>query len=249
MGELVRLSASEESFVQSLLKGKKHSLAELVPEDIDAREALTNIRESTGALRKLGRATSVIGAYLGKVMAIVAKRPEIWEKAGYASFSEFESKEILDKIGRGTGWNYRSVAEAFPGLSLDEISSMKTTNLIRAAKVVKATGATESQKKKILENINMPVEEFTEWIENQSGLSSKGDTSTASITLIGSAAQVEELKAWLNDKGFREWAGTENPLGMVLAAIQEATTQFASVEAEQEENVVHSGQPREGDGW
>ena len=243
--ELVKLSSAEEDLASAILKQRKISISESVPEDIDARECLANIKSCTSALRKLNGATSLIGAYLGRHMAIMARRPEIFEAAGYTSLDEYEKAEILDKIGHGTVWNYKAVSEAFPSIELGRITKIRTGNLIRAAKVCK--DASDSQKAKVLDKAEeLPLKEFKVWIEEKSGLSGKGATSGASFPLMGSEEQISELKEFLADKRFRAFAETDQPVAMLLAAIKDSASDWPLLD---DDEPVHDGQePQEG-GW
>jgi hypothetical protein len=242
--QLITLTASEEDLASVILKQRKISLSESVPQDIEPRECLANIKSCTSALKKLGGATRLIGAYLGQHMAIMAKRPEIYEAAGYSSLDAYEKAEILDKIGHGTVWNYKLIAERFPNLELGRISKIRTDNLLTAAKICK--DASDSQKSKILDKAEeLPVEEFREWVEQKSGLSGKGETTGATFPLMGSTAEITELKEWLADSGLIEWAGTDKPVGIILAAIQSATSEFTSPAKEPE--VIQTGQTPAGE--
>ena len=243
--ELVKLE--DDSFIATVMRRKKRSLTEAVPEDIEPREALANIKECVSSLNKLGNATSVVGAILGQHMAIMARRPEIYEAAGYASLREFEQAEIVDKISHGSVWNFKTIAETFPEEPVERILEIGSTNLVKAARVCKSIEASPSQKKKILEKAaELNTAQFTHWVEQRSGVSAPGETSTDNFLLIGSSAQIAQLKEALADQGFVEWAGTNQPIGMLLAAIQEATSVFTSPATEAPE-VIQSGAEEERD--
>jgi hypothetical protein len=241
--DLVKLA--DDSFLAAVLKRKKRSLLETVPEDIEPREALANIKECVASLNKLGNTTSVIGAILGAHMALAAKRPEIYEAAGYPSLREFEKAEIVDKVSHGSAWNYKLVAEQFPQSSVEEVLQIGSTNMLRAARVCKSTDASPAQKKKILEKAaELNTEKFKEWVEEKSGLSAPGETSTDSFQLIGSAAQITELKEHLAEPQFKEFAQSDTPIGMVLAAIQESKDLWPKAEGK-----IQTGAPEGEGGW
>lgn len=238
--ELVK-SLADDSFLASVLRRKKRSLTEAVPADIDPREALANIKECVSSLNRLGNATSVVGAILGAHMAVVAKRPEIYEAAGYESLKSFEQAEIISKVSHGSVYNYKAIHEAFPEITIQEVLDTGSTNLVRAARVVKSIGdASPSQKRKILDKAaELDTGAFTDWLETKSGVAGKGDTTTDSFLLIGSSAQIAELKQWLADSGLTDWAGTDQPVEVVLRAIQAATAEFTSPAAEE----IQTGAP------
>ncbi len=121
---------------------------------------------------------------------------------------------------------------------------------MRAARVCKSSGASASQKKKILEKAaELNTAQFTDWIETKSGVAGKGDTTTDSFTLIGTSAQIGELKAWLAEQDLIEWAGVDTPIGIVLAALQSATTEFKAAAAEESAEEIQVGAPDVEEGW
>jgi hypothetical protein len=241
------LKIDDDSLIARALKpaGKKRSLTETVPEDIEPREALANIKECVSNLNKLGNATSVVGAILGKHMAIMAKRPEIYEAAGYDSLKAFEQAEIVGKISHGSVFNYKLIAEQFPEMPVEQVLETGSTNLVRAARVCKSIEASPAQKKKILEKATeLNTQAFTEWIEKKSGVSEPGATTTDSYLLIGTSAQITELKEHLAEPQFKEFAQTDTAVGMVLAAIQESRDLWPK-----DQKKVQSGAQEEGGGW
>ncbi len=219
--ELVK-ALPDDSFLASVLRRKKRSLTETVPPDIDPREALANIKECVTSLNKLGNATSVVGAILGAHMAVVAKRPEIYEAAGYDSLTAFEKAEIIDKVSHGSVYNYKLIAEVFPDTPIEEVLQIGSTNMVRAARTCNSIEASPAQKKKILEKAaEMNTAVFKEDMEKLLG-GGKGSTDTDSLTLIGPANEIADLKEDFAEPRFHEFAGSTTPLGMVRAAVDES---------------------------
>ena len=231
----------DDSFLASVLRKKKRSLLESVPDDIDPREALANIKECVGALNKLGNATSFVGAMLGAHMAVVAKRPEIYEAAGYDSLCAFEEGEIISKVSHGSVYNYKLIAEQFPETPVETVLEIGSTNMVKAAQLCKSIAASPAQKKAVLEKASeLNTAGFKAHVETITG---KGATTTESFPLIGPGDKIAELKEHLADPRFIEFAGASSPLEMILAAIEESS----SVWPHEEEKPLQTGTP--GDGW
>jgi hypothetical protein len=241
--DLVKIG--DDSFLASVMKKRKRSLTETVPQDIEPREALANIKECVASLNKLGNATSVVGAILGQHMAIMAKRPEILGASGYETLHEFEEKEIQGKLSHGNIWNWKAIASAFPEEPIERVLEIGSTNLIKAARVCKQIDASPSQKKKILDKAaELNTAEFTGWLEKKSGIVSPGDTTTDKFELFGSSAEIAELKEHLADGRLVELAGDTRPIRVVLAALASFTTEETGVPVN---GAVQSGADDEGD--
>jgi hypothetical protein len=212
-------------------RGKKLSLAETVPEDIDPREALANIKALVGGIKRAGGVLNTMGALLGAHMAVAAKRPEIYEKAGYKSLREFEKAEIIDKVSHGSVWNYKGIAEAFPEATIEQVLQTGSTNLIKAVRAVKSIKASPAQSRKIFDKAGeMNTTDFAGWLQKSTGVSS-GDTSLASFELIGPANEIADLKEDFAEPRFQEFAGCTTPLGMVRAAVDESKDLWPKNEA------------------
>lgn len=236
--QLSRVS-NNDVLIAEILKHGSEALSEAVPDDIAADLALANVSRCTNALGALGKATSLIGAWLGRHMAVIATRPDIYEAAGYTSANDYEKGEIIGKISHGALWTYRAIAVAFPQLAVDEVVSIGSTNLGRAALVCKRIGANEKQREQILvEAAKRDTKAFKQYLEQESGLCSNGETSTASFEIIGSAAEIGEIKALLADEGLIAKVGLGSPraIDIILAALQ-------SFSAEEVPEVDQDGQP------
>ena len=234
----------DDSFLTTIKKRRKKSLTETVPDDIDPREALANIKECVMYLGELGNATSAVGAILGRHMAIAAKRPEIYEAAGYDSLKAFEQAEIIDKVSHGSVWSYKAINEAFPDITIEQVLTTGSTNLLRAARVCKSIDASPSQRKKILDKAGeLNTAQFTVEMEKITG---KGSTTTDSFLLIGSSADLAMLKEDLADPHIEEVTGATTPLGKILAALAMLKAEELPPQANEE---IQVGAPDVEEGW
>lgn len=235
---LLKWSNNEDEFIRDILKDKQLTLDTVIPDEMDIREVLSGIKACVSVVGKLDRARDMVGPLLGRFMSLVAKRPEIYERAGYDSLDAFEKGEILEKIGHGTVWEYRKIYEAIPNLPMDQYAVIGKGKLSDIAEVCRTTHATEGQTRQLLEKAvepNMTRKKFRTFLEGESGLASKGDLSGATYPLNGSAAQVTELREFLADARFVAFAESDQPITMLLRAIHESSTEWPLLDEEPKE--------------
>lgn len=233
--QLLKWSSNEDEFIRDILKDKQLTLEAVIPDEMDIREVLAGIKACVSVVGKLDRAKDRVGPLLGRFMSLVAKRPEIYEKAGYDSLDSFEKGEILEKIGHGTVWEYRKIYEAIPSLSMDQYAVIGKGKLLDIARVCRTTKATDGQTQKLIEKAtepNMTRDKFRTFLEEESGLVSKGDLSGATYILMGSASEVTELKEELADQRFDAFAESTQPIKKILRAIQESKSEWPIMDDE-----------------
>lgn len=221
---LVKFSDGEDDFLASLLKERKQDLSIAIPDDMEPREVLAAVGRCASVLVKLERGASYIVPVLGKLMARVAA-DRLWEMAGSDSLEHFEVEHLRDKISHGALWAAKKIYEVYPGLPLEQYAAIGTNKLKIAAQVCGKLGASERQKKEMLtlaEQTNS-VDEFRVEAEKKLGPGAEGDTKAAYFELIGTGAEVAELKEHLAEPRFHEFAQDDRPIGCVLAAIQESS--------------------------
>lgn len=225
--DLVKLSANEDEFLAELLKERKTELAFAVPEDMTFKDVMSGIRLCASYLGKLERVGNMIGAVLGRYMALAAKSPEMYKKMGYPTLEALEQAEILDKIGRTTLWDYKKISEAFPTMPLEEFRNIRKGNLLDAAKVIE--GKSETQVTEIVAKAKeLPNKAFREWLEEESH-AGRGELDGGSLLLTGTKAELDELKGLLADRRCQKYFG-ERHIDQVLGALKESTTQWPEEE-------------------
>lgn len=228
---MVKVGVTDDEWLADLIKGGKSNVGLVIPDDLTYGDVMTGIGRCTSSLDKLNRTGNVIGVMLGRYMALVSKRPEIFRKAGYDTLLAFEQAEILDKIGHGTLWDYKRIGEAFPQMPLKEFQAIRKGNLLDAAKVV--AGKSEAQVTEIVEAAKaLPNKEFKSWLEDHDH-AGKGELDGASLLVAGSKAEIDRLKALLADPRCRKWACNDGGdpdkvrhIDQLLAAVEESSTEW-----------------------
>jgi len=246
--ELAKLSKSEMKLMGALLSGENKAIEISIPDDLAPKTAVEWSKLTASLLDKNDGERAILLQVAGRLHFLARNNPKILEESGCENLSEYEDRILNCRDHRTTIWKYSSAYKAFPELTLAAAATIGTTNLARAAKI--ANGASESQKAEILEHAKEAPEKFKEWAEEKSGLSAPGATTGAMFQLFGSKEQVDELKEFLADEGFRGHSGSDHPLSMILSAIKEASTEWAKQEddgEDVEDEATSPGDAAEGD--
>ena len=234
---LIKLS-DNDAFLGSVLKQDLSMFAAMEPPQV-----LADLRECVSVLVRGEHVLGAVGLRLGAALARVVK-DRLWVGYGYQSANAFEVAELLNRgAGHSTIWKYKRIHEAFPALAPDRCIAIGPNKLTTAARACNEC-TSQAQKEKLLERaLESPsAEQFREYVEGESGMSAPGATTGASFQLFGTKEQIDEFKEWLADGRFREFAGVDTPIGMVLAAIEEASSVFP-VERPKNDKRLHMNTP------
>lgn len=240
--ELVKFSKGEAELRAKIIAGHDESIEITLPDDIEPEVA---VKWSQYAALLLDRNDSERAVYLqcaGRLHYLARTRQDILKAAKCKTLEEYEERILKCRNHRSTIYKISTGYKSFPSLTPDDVAEIGTVNLERASKIAK--DASPAQKKRILDKAKeLDTETFKVWVEEKSGLSSAGETTGASFQLFGTSAQIDELKTWLADAALIDWAGTNQPIGVVLAAIQSATTEIGE---KSEEKIQVGQEPAEG---
>lgn len=227
---------STDSFLDEIISNSKQDVSAVVPDDLDGREVLALLGRCRTSLINVDKAKSFLIPVLGKILSRASK-DHLYETAGYDSLEAFIQGELITKgVSRSTVFDAKKIYEWAPELSLEEQVSVGRKKLLAAARNM--PDASPEQKRKLLTKAKELTEEkFKAHVENITGQEA-GSTTGAMFPLIGNAAQVRELKEELAEPQFIEYAGTNQPIGQILAAIAECKTVWP-VEADEERRLIH----------
>lgn len=226
--DLMKLAPSESSRVKAALKDGKSPLSAIIPDDIEPRELLVFIKDCVVMQGTLVKASNQVGALIGRGLALMKARPEVLGASGYDTLKAYEEAEIVGKLAsHGSIWQHKRVIEMYPELSTDEIKDIGIVKLTDTVKNLPANPSPE-QKRTFLDKAreSPTVEANLEWIEQQSGHGAPGSARFAKLELMGPGDQIQEIREFLAERDFIEWAETDAAAGMILAAIKESTTQW-----------------------
>lgn len=226
MSELVRFSEA--------IKDSKTPLAAIMPSDIAPKQCLALMTACIAGMIKTERDFGQLALLFGRGLALMRARPEILEASGYKSLHDYEQAEVVAKgLGsHGNVWKHKKVAERLPELSPEQIlgglGGIGIGKLEVAANAL-PENASQSQKREFVKQAKScgSVAEFREWVETKSGVSAPGATRFDKIELMGRGDQITELKEYLADPGYEEWAGTDSALGKVLAAFHGTASEWS----------------------
>ena len=231
--ELAKPSKPELKLIGELLSGQNRSIEIAIPTDLAPKVAIEWSRLTASLLDKNDSERAILLHVAGRLHYLARNNKEILKEADCKDLLEYEDRILKCRNHHTTIYKYSMGYETFPQLTIEAAAQIGTTNLERATKIAKT--ASEAQKQKILEKATLPVPEFKEWVEKESGLSAPGATTGAMFQLFGSKEQVEELKEWLANDEFRGHSGSDHPRTMILGAIQEAHTEWRKKEDDGED--------------
>jgi hypothetical protein len=221
--DLTKTTKTELELIDKLLSGHNQSLEILIPEDLDPKKAVKWSKAAASLMDKKDGEVAVLLQCMARLHYLARTNPEILKEADCESIAEYEDKVLRCKQHRSTIWKFSRAYKAFPSLTPDQAAEIGTENLDRAAKVATSVGASDAQKATILEKAKtLTVDKFKVFIEEESGLSGKGETTSASLTLTGSKAEIDEIKGHFLNPRFIIHAGTDHPIGMLLNVIHES---------------------------
>ena len=224
--------SKEDTELLALLEDKHNrSIEVIIPEDSDPKKVVRWSKAVASMLDKEDGKIAVLLCAAGRLHALARDNAEILKAAGVETIKQFEDEVLRCHNHRATLYKFSSAYKALPGLTPDDAQAIGTTNLVRASKV--AEGLSDTQRKELIQQAKKPVSEFKVYVEETSGLSEKGGTSIATFTLMGTAAEVAELREWLADKRFIAAASSNAPMIMVLSAIQSWSAEWPPEEAPQ----------------
>lgn len=225
MTELTRLSKSEAQLLDKLESIRDKPVDQIFPADMDPKEIVNWSKAIVSWYEKTDGEQAAKLHMLGCLHARARANSEVLKEAGCETIAEYEDKILGGKKHRATVWKYSSAYLAAPELSPQDAVDIGTTNLVVMTKLI-TEDMSSSQRTEIIKKAKKPTPEFKTWAEEESGLSHKGGTTMASFTMLGTAAEVSELREWLADKRFIQAASSNAPMMMVLSAIQSWSSEW-----------------------
>lgn len=211
--ELTKYTKGEQELVSELASGKNRSMEVLIPDDLDPKVV---VQWSKAVSSLLDKTDSILSVYLqaaGRLLFVARKNPKVLEEARCGKIEDYIETILKCRNHRTTVYNYSSGYMTFPELTPAKAAEIGTVNLQIASKVAK--GKSQKQKATILEKAaELPTAEFREYVEQHSGVSGPGATTTGSFMLMGSTEEIQELKEYL--------AGTKKrPIEFILEALSD----------------------------
>jgi hypothetical protein len=230
--ELTRLSKDENALLEAFSEGKSDAVEIVLPDTMAAKEVVRYADSAAKMLRRNVAEKAIWIAALGRLHFLARSRTDVLAAAKCLTIGEFEERlGLTSGDSRSSIWAASRAYAEMPGLTPMEYATIGSTRLAIAAKECK--GKSESQKAKILEKAREKdgtVEEFRNWVEQESGTSAPGETRLSAFSLVGSLADIKTLREYLADPRFIAFCeGETRPLSMILAAIAESSSEWPTV--------------------
>lgn len=220
---------AENEFLKSLLNaGKQITLA--LPDDLDPKDVTKHIKNTCSLMIKAEISHDKLDSVLGRLLVIVRKNPEIYEKAGYDTFGQYLKQEVIAKFKakRSNVYQAKRIMEHFGNLTIEQYGSVGTQKLLLLCKF---TGQDDAGSAKLLKLASEKTfDEFKEFLEDK-GYLGKDESTGASLTLKGSLAKIKELKRFLKRTDIQAAAESADPLVIILAMSQEVDADWTETGA------------------
>jgi len=211
-----------------LWQSTSESPRDLVPSAPE--DALQMLRACVSSLATMNQWEALIGPMAGAVLAKAAADPEVYKQAGYKKLGDFEKAEVTKYCGRTRAYTYKGAVECWPDAPLEKLGKAGFKNLQIAVAVARNRAMSKQQRERLLQQAIeiRSVDEYVTWVEDESGLSSPGETGLGSYKFVGKKARIQELSEYMNEDGLKALAESDDPLDMVLAALQESQTEWVN---------------------
>lgn len=226
----LKLSKDEKSLLNAI--GVEDKLTITVKEDLTAKELVDGITVAASLISKMEKANSVIKPILGRMLLLASNCEGFLEEAGCAKIGDFDKKLTKETgLSRATLYDCRKIYEKFPNLAIEKYQEIGSTKLLIAAKY---TSQEETGSGKVLKKAEtLTTDEFKAWSVDQ-GYLGHGDVTGASLSITGSKSQIKAIQSFLDDEECKAHAGSSKPAVIILAALQEASTEWSQANAKED---------------
>lgn len=229
MTDLVKVPKQGADLIAQLLEGQDKAVESSLPDDLPAKTVVQYGRAAASLMDRNDKEKSILGAVLGRIHALARSRPDVLKEAKCTNLKEFE--KLLGGAARSTIWNGSMIYDTFAeqSLALKEYAEIGTSKLLVAARKA-GKDSSPAQKRKLLDRAKKEetVDQFREWVETKFDPGSEGSTSSASFQVVGSRAEIKELKEFLADPKLIEWSGVNTAIGILLAALKESSSEWSA---------------------
>lgn len=198
-----------------------------IPDNLPAKSVLKLTLDAADRLALNEKERPMLKAILGRLMYLARTNRDVLKEAKCGTVKEFEEKYLTDRGVSSTAlWDISRIYKCLPEASLEDVAEIGDGKLNVAVKALSALGEpSAAQRQEFLDEAKNPehdtVGKFRTWVETRSGVSHAGATETATITLIGSKADVDEQEGFFADKDAQEYLNSKDRLQMTLAAFRE----------------------------
>ena len=240
---LVKFSPEDESLLKELARDRKQDLS--VVSRMTPQEVLADVDRCVSTSVKIDMIQAPVVVRIGALLARI-ERDELFTLKGYKDLTSYYEAELQNKgFAFSTLSQAKRIFGAFPDLSIERYAKIGPKMLEKAARACNPE-TSAAQKATLLEKAeeSPSVERFTKFLEEGSGLSYKGKHTAAMFELFGNKDEVEQLKTWLADERFIEFAKSKIPINMILSAIEESSSVWP-VHSDEERRLFGKHKPSE----
>jgi hypothetical protein len=220
----------DTSIAKKLMK-QTGPVTDILPDDMKPDELHASLVSSLGLLGDIQASEGRLKTIIGRMLQLATSNPEVYKSQGMEHFEDYIT--FLKKrtgLSRTTLFDSRTLVKNWSNLPVEEIQEIGFTKLMIAGK---HTNQEDPGYKKVLKMAreSETADVFRDKVEQL--YSAPGSTSGDKLTIVGSKADIKELRNWLEDAEVRAYLGTSKEAKMINFAFEgiSADVQAAAKEA------------------
>lgn len=223
MSELVRITNAQREMHDELVRCRNKEISLVYPDDMDPRLVVQKAKYAGQLIAQADKGLSMYLVAAGRLHFLARKNKEVLEEAGCSTIKDFEA--IIDPDGRHRTsiWNASAAYATFEDeLTPAAAAEIGSTNLGVITRALKGKNPSAKDKQRFLTAAKeKTTESLKTWVEQKSGISGPGETSSATYPLFGTLAEITLLKEHLGNQGFHELfelSPDARPIDLILAS-------------------------------
>lgn len=138
--ELVAQLSPEEAKIVGELLNTERSAVDALPDDIAADDLWRKLSATAKALSRIQAAVGKLKPFLGRMLVLLQRHPELHQNIGYDNFNDFMSKGCWEffQVSRNEAFACKRVAEEIGNrLTPEEVSNIGFTKVALAATAIR----------------------------------------------------------------------------------------------------------------
>lgn len=212
----------EEAMRLNEILANKGTPEDLIPDGTPPERVWEYFSVCCKSVTYIEKAGEVIQRYVGRLLVMMQRYPEIYKSRGYRTLDDFISRgaEQLFGMSRATAYRLKRIAEAFPSLSAQDYTQIGTTKLGVLAKVTSEKDPTTYRE--LLEKARQPevTSEILIKTAVEQNLASNGDLETKTLVILANRRVAERWMRFIKDPIIQSIVGNQAE-GVILDTLMD----------------------------
>lgn len=217
-----QIGDEEKQLLANLLSSDCQRVDVLLSDESTPESLVESLSVCSKAHGRLNRANTRLKPIMGRIISLMADRPEVYKSLGCKSYDKFVSEYIPEKTGmsRAEAYQCKRIVESFPSVTIKEFQEI---GYVKLGLLCRTTSDTEPSKDEWFNKAReCTVNEFKEELATK-GIFDKDDLDKAKIEVITTKSIYKHFKEFMNDKTIQAYCGTENQgdiLDLMMAEVE-----------------------------